>query len=69
MPCTSRWTATLKKTDGSWKIIALNLSTNTFKNALISELESMVTLAGGGGFVAGLLLAGIWAFFRRRKVA
>ena len=66
---TSRWTATLKKTDGKWKIIALNLSTNTFKNALISELESMVTLAGGGGFVAGLLLAGVWAFFRRRKVA
>lgn len=66
---TSRWTATLKKTDGQWKIIALNLSTNTFKNALISELESMVTLAGGGGFVAALLLAGVWAFFRRRKTA
>lgn len=65
----SRWTATLRKLDGQWKIIALNLSTNTFNNALISELERFALFTGAGGLVGGLLLAGAWGYFRRRRPA
>lgn len=65
----SRWTATLRKVDGQWKIIALNLSTNTFNNVLISELERFAVLTGVGGLVGGLLLAGAWGYFRRRQPA
>ncbi|WP_265946628.1 YybH family protein [Dechloromonas sp. A34] len=63
----SRWTASLRKVDGQWKIIALNLSTNTFNNALISELERFALLTGVGGLLGGLLLAAAWAYFRRRR--
>lgn len=65
----SRWTATLRKVDGQWKIIALNLSTNTFNNVLISELERFAVLTGVGGLVGGLLLAAAGCYFRRRKPA
>lgn len=65
----SRWTATLRKADGQWKIIALNLSTNTFDNALISELERLAFFAGGGGLLAGLLLAAGGCYWRRRRAA
>ena len=65
----SRWTATLRKVDGQWKIIALNLSTNTFNNALISELERLALFAAGGGLLGGLLLAGGGCYLRRRKTA
>ena len=65
----SRWTATLRKTEGQWKIIALNLSTNTFNNALIVELEQLAVFAGAGGLLGGLLLSAAWGYFRRRKAA
>lgn len=65
----SRWTASLRKVDGRWKIIALNLSTNTFNNALISELERFALFTGAGGLVGGLLLAAAWGYFRRRRPA
>lgn len=65
----SRWTASLRKVDGQWKIIALNLSTNTFNNVLISELERFALLTGVGGLLGGLLLAAAWGYFRRRRPA
>jgi len=65
----SRWTATLRKADGQWKIIALNLSTNTFDNALIAELERLAMFAGVGGLMGGLLLAATGCYLRRRKPA
>lgn len=63
----SRWTASLRKSDGQWRIIALNLSTNAFNNALTAELERLALLAGAGGLAGGLFLAVAWAYFRRRK--
>lgn len=65
----SRWTVSLRKVEGNWKIVALNLSTNTFNNVLIAELERMAVVAGVGGLVAGLALAGVWAWMRRRSAA
>ncbi len=63
----SRWTASLRKSDGQWRIIALNLSTNTFNNALTAELERLVWFAGAGGLAGGLLLTATWGYLRRRK--
>ena len=63
----SRWTVSLRKVEGNWKIVALNLSTNTFNNVLIAELERMAVVAGVGGLVAGLALAGLWGWMRRRR--
>ena len=65
----TRWSATLLKRDGEWKIVSLSLTTNSFHNALTQELERYVTLAGAGGIGAGLLLglAGTFLFCRRCK--
>ncbi len=65
----SRWTSTLRKVDGQWKIVALNLSTNAFNNALVVELERLAVYAGAGGLLGGLLLAAAWSYVRRRKAA
>lgn len=63
----SRWTATLRKNDGQWKIVALHLSTNSFNNALTTELRQLAIYTGAGGALAGLLLATAWGYWRRRK--
>lgn len=63
----SRWTATLLKKDGEWKIVSLNLSTNAFNNALTKELEQYALYTGAGGVAGGMLLVGIGCFLRRRK--
>ncbi|MGE5385859.1 MAG: YybH family protein [Betaproteobacteria bacterium] len=65
----SRWTATLLKKEGQWKIIALNLSTNTFDNVLITELERYAVYAGIGGALGGMILVAGWCYLRRRKRA
>jgi len=63
----SRWTATLLKKDGEWKIISLNLSTNTFNNALTKELERYAIYSAAGGLAGGMLIVGLGCFIRRRK--
>ena len=60
------WTASLLKQGDQWKIVSLNLSTNTFNNALISELERYTVLAGIGGCLGGILIATLWVYLRRR---
>lgn len=63
----TRWTASLRKSDGQWKIVALNLSTNTFNNVLTAELERTALYTGLGGLAAGVVAAGAWGFLRRRR--
>jgi ketosteroid isomerase-like protein len=60
----SRWSATVAKSGGEWKIATLHLSSNVFTNTLIDELKRALWFAGG----AGLLLGGLagWLFGRRR---
>ena len=60
----SRWSATVAKSNGEWKIASLHLSSNVFTNVLISELKNMLGYAAGGGLVIGLLAG--W-FVGRRK--
>jgi len=63
----SRWSATVAKSGGEWKIATLHLSSNVFTNSLISELTRMMWWVGAGCLVAGGL-AGFFAgrFSKRR---
>jgi hypothetical protein len=60
----SRWSSTVAKSDGQWKIVNLHLSANVFTNVLIAELARALWYAGAGGLVAGLLAG--WFLGRRR---
>lgn len=52
----SRWSGTMAKTDGQWKLVSLHLSSNVFTNPLTAEYEQMIRYVGAGAFAAGLLL-------------
>jgi ketosteroid isomerase-like protein len=62
----SRWSATVAKSGGEWKIVNLHLSSNVFTNTLIAELTRALWLAGAGGLLIGGLAG--WFFGRRRKL-
>ena len=55
-----RWTATLSRDSGAWKIVALHFSANIFENPLDSALRTylwlMLAAALAVGLVAGLLM-------------
>ncbi|MBK8895370.1 MAG: hypothetical protein IPN64_15485 [Propionivibrio sp.] len=53
------------KIDGTWKIVTLNLS-QRFHQPLMAEAERWIWFAGAGGFVLGVLAAGLFVFLRRR---
>jgi len=60
----SRWSSTVAKSGGQWKIVNLHLSSNVFTNTLIAELTRVLWYAGAGGLVAGALAG--WFLGRRR---
>jgi ketosteroid isomerase-like protein len=55
----SRWTATLKKRDGVWKIAAYHVSADMFSNPVLGIAVGMAKrgamLAGGAGLLLGVL--------------
>jgi ketosteroid isomerase-like protein len=62
----SRWSATVVKSGGQWKIVNLHLSSNVFTNTLIAELTRALWFAGGAGLVIGGLAG--WFLGRRGKL-
>jgi uncharacterized protein (TIGR02246 family) len=59
----TRWTATLKKTDGKWQALRLHVSLNPFDNPVIAYRARMQKWTYGGiGVIGGLLLG----FFLRK---
>lgn len=60
----SRWSATVAKSGGDWKIVNLHLSSNVFNNTLIWELTRALWFAGAAGLAIGGLSA--WWIGRRR---
>jgi uncharacterized protein (TIGR02246 family) len=61
----SRWTATLVKTDGQWRLAAYQISMNVLDNPLLTTAKNCVYLAGGIALVVGA--AAGFMFGRRRK--
>lgn len=52
----TRWTATMIKDQGTWKILAIHNGTNFLDNPLLEAAEGSVYYFGGGGLVIGLIL-------------
>lgn len=52
----NRWTATLVKQDGQWKLAAYHVSTNVLDNPVLNAAKRNLYLAGGIGGVVGLLV-------------
>jgi ketosteroid isomerase-like protein len=65
----ANWSTTVVKTNGQWKVAALHFSTDLFDNPLLNNAERLAWIAGGGGLVAGLLLAFAVMRMRRKKSA
>lgn len=62
----SKWTTTVAKINGEWKIVALHLSANVFNNVLLDEAKSALMYTAGGGLVVGLLLGWLISRFLLR---
>lgn len=60
----NRWTATLVKRDGTWKIAAYHVSANIFDNAVVNIAKRAAYWAGGVclliGLVLGCVLTALW---------
>lgn len=66
-PMETRWTATVvKDTDGKWRILTLHIGTDFLNNPILDVAESSTKYFGAGGVVAGLLLAWLFGFVRKR---
>ena len=64
---TSRWTATLYKDNGKWKILNVHIGANIFDNPVVTAIKSWIYKAGVGAGIAGLLLGFGLARLTRRK--
>ena len=65
---TSRWTATLIKDEGQWKVLAVHSGINFIDNPVLAAAKESLILFAVGGAAAGVLGALIlcWLFRRRR---
>lgn len=65
---TSKWTATMVKTDGKWLVASFQATANMFDNGVLQMLLKWNTLkSGGGGLLIGALAAGGAVLFKRRR--
>lgn len=62
----SKWTTTIARINGEWKIVGLHLSANVFNNSLLDEAVKTLKYVGGGGLALGLLLGWAISWFLRR---
>lgn len=63
----NRWTATLVKEDGQWRIAAFHASVSLFDNPLLSAAEKLAYWAGGIAGVVGLGLGWLGARWLRKR--
>ena len=67
MDLTSKWSATLIKENGSWKVVSLQFTSNIFDNPLLSKATASATYFGIGGLVIGLILGFLLFKILRKK--
>jgi ketosteroid isomerase-like protein len=64
----SRWTATIAKKDGQWKLASYHVSVDAFSNSILSKAiavaKQTAIIAGIGGLLLGAIVT--WFFMRRR---
>ena len=67
----SRWSTTVVKNAGEWKIVSLHLSSNVFNNPLLDEIKAEIVKAGIGGAIGGLVvwLLAMYLVMRTRRPA
>lgn len=63
----TRWTATVVKHEGKWKILALHIGANFYNNPIVEQFQKATTTYGIGGLVAGALGGGLLVFLMMRK--
>jgi hypothetical protein len=63
----SRWTATLIRDSGKWKILNLHIGANILENPVTDAAKSYVYKVGAGAGIGGLLLGFIIAWVLRGK--
>jgi uncharacterized protein (TIGR02246 family) len=63
----SRWSATLLKEGGQWKIVSFHGSTNLFDNPLLNGAKRAIYWSGAGGLVLGVALSTLFVFLKRSK--
>lgn len=56
MDVTSKWSTTLIKENGVWKVVSLQFTTDLFDNPLLSIAKATNKYFGVGGLVLGLIL-------------
>lgn len=67
-----RWTATVVKEDGGWKLLAVHDSTNFLDNPVINRLEQAINYFAAGGLAIGAAVGFLLGFLtcrRRRRIA
>ena len=64
---TSRWTATLYKDGGTWKILNVHIGTNLLDNPVVSSVKGMIYKVGTAALAAGLLIGFVIARLMRKK--
>ena len=65
---TSRWTATVVKDEGKWKIMSVHFGANFMDNPVTQTFQGMLYKIGGGALAAGIVLGGLigWVLGRRK---
>ncbi|MEW6130790.1 MAG: nuclear transport factor 2 family protein [Acidobacteriota bacterium] len=63
----SRWTATVIKENGKWKILNLHIGANILDNPVTDAAKSYVSKVGIGAGLGGLLIGFLVAWFLRGK--
>ncbi|MEX2287413.1 MAG: nuclear transport factor 2 family protein [Planctomycetaceae bacterium] len=63
----NRWTATLVKDDGRWKIAAYHVSGNIADNPLLTVAKKSATWVGGVCLVVGIVVGSIVTMILKRK--
>lgn len=66
----SKWTASLARKNGEWKVTSFHVSNNVFDNAVLDLYKQVIFKAGVGGVLVGVLLMGVvWWGVRRKPKA
>jgi ketosteroid isomerase-like protein len=63
----SRWTATLYKDNGKWKVLNIHIGTDLLDNPVVGALKSLLYKIGIGAGLAGLVLGVILGRIMRKR--